>query len=238
MWANIGTVLLVMFGGVLLRGVILGGVNYLFGYRRIIPLAVFFGMLPISEISFVLIQQGKNIGAIDYQLYNIILSATIISMIIGPFFSSFTAPVYNFFVKFKRMESQNIIAVNLPADELQNHVVIAGSNNADLLSDTLKSMNLKYVIIEGNYRRFSEYRERGATIIYGDPAQDFILQSAIIGSAKLLIVATGDSEENVRITREARNLNSSLKIIVQADNEDEVRSLGEQKIFEVINPAQ
>ncbi|MEG1979560.1 MAG: cation:proton antiporter [Victivallaceae bacterium] len=238
MWANIGTVLLVMFWGVLLRGVILGGVNYLFGYRRIIPLAVFFGMLPISEISFVLIQQGKNIGAIDYQLYNIILSATIISMIIGPFFSSFTAPVYNFFVKFKRMESQNIIAVNLPADELQNHVVIAGSNNADLLSDTLKSMNLKYVIIEGNYRRVSEYRERGATIIYGDPAQDFILQSAIIGSAKLLIVATGDSEENVRITREARNLNSSLKIIVQADNEDEVRSLGEQKIFEVINPAQ
>ncbi|MCI7643046.1 MAG: cation:proton antiporter [Lentisphaeria bacterium] len=238
MWSNIGIILLVMFGGISLRGVILSGVNYLFGYRRIIPLAVFFGMLPISEISFVLIQQGKKIGAIDYQLYNIILSSTIISMIIGPLFSGLTAPIYNFFNKFKRRESQNIIAVNLPADELQNHVVIAGSNNADLLSDTLRSMNLKYVIIEDNYRRFSEYRERGVAIIYGDPSQDFILQSATIGSAKLLIVATGDSEENVRITREARNLNSSLKIIVQADNDDEVKSLGEQKIFEVINPAQ
>ena len=238
MWSNIGIILLVMFGGISLRGVILSGVNYLFGYRRIIPLAVFFGMLPISEISFVLIQQGKKIGAIDYQLYNIILSSTIISMIIGPLFSGLTAPIYNFFNKFKRRESQNIIAVNLPADELQNHVVIAGSNNADLLSDTLRSMNLKYVIFEDNYRRFSEYRERGVAIIYGDPSQDFILQSATIGSAKLLIVATGDSEENVRITREARNLNSSLKIIVQADNDDEVKSLGEQKIFEVINPAQ
>ena len=238
MWSNIGIILLVMFGGISLRGVILSGVNYLFGYRRIIPLAVFFGMLPISEISFVLIQQGKKIGAIDYQLYNIILSSTIISMIIGPLFSGLTAPIYNFFNKFKRRESQNIIAVNLPADELQNHVVIAGSNTADLLSDTLRSMNLKYVIIEDNYRRFSEYRERGVAIIYGDPSQDFILQSATIGSAKLLIVATGDSEENVRITREARNLNSSLKIIVQADNDDEVKSLGEQKIFEVINPAQ
>ena len=238
MWSNIGIILLVMFGGISLRGVILSGVNYLFGYRRIIPLAVFFGMLPISEISFVLIQQGKKIGAIDYQLYNIILSSTIISMIIGPLFSGLTAPIYNFFNKFKRRESQNIIAVNLPADELQNHVVIAGSNNADLLSDTLRSMNLKYVIIEDNYRRFSEYRERGVAIIYGDPSQDFILQSATIGSAKLLIVATGDSEENVRITREARNLNSSLKIIVQADNDDEMKSLGEQKIFEVINPAQ
>ena len=47
---------------VLGKGCILAAVTWLFGYRRIITLALFLGMLPISEIAFVLIRTDLATG--------------------------------------------------------------------------------------------------------------------------------------------------------------------------------
>ncbi|MGL4594360.1 MAG: cation:proton antiporter [Thermoguttaceae bacterium] len=52
----IALVTVVCFG----RGLILGGLCWSFGYRNVIPLAAFLGMMPISEIGFIVISQAHS----------------------------------------------------------------------------------------------------------------------------------------------------------------------------------
>ncbi|MDD5599801.1 MAG: cation:proton antiporter, partial [Victivallaceae bacterium] len=229
-------ILAVVLSVTFVRGIFLALISYGFGYRRIVPLALLLGMLPISEIAFVLVRMGRQSGAIDTYLYNFILSATVVSMLIGPFLSGLTAPLYRLYLALF-FSSSPIEAANFNPEEDSCHpVIIVGNNYIELLSAVLVTCKFDMVIITPVHQAFIHLRKQGIPVIYGAPDQPDILEAAGVTRARMLVAATGNYPENRRIIEVARNLNPDIKTLLQADSAEEAELMTDIKVDEIIIP--
>ncbi|NLI76818.1 MAG: portal protein [Candidatus Riflebacteria bacterium] len=194
LWRNAATIVFlvaVVCGG---RGLLLAAVTHAFGYRRIIPVAVFFGMLPISEIAFVVIRTGAADGILSADIYSVVLNAVIVSMLVGPLAASLATP---FYAGLRRIWPETRVAtVNLPEAPLRQHAVIAGGGRfARHVALALREAGLPFVIIEPLYQSFAEGKSQGFPMVYGEPGQEAVLDAAGFSRARLVLFTQGDRQE-------------------------------------------
>ena len=99
-------------------------------------------------------------------------------MMLTPFISGLTAPLYALRKRWFRHEP--IQTINLPETGLQAHVVVAGGGRVGQhVAQVLQHLELSFVIIELDYRRFEQVQERQAfPLIYGDASQKTVLEAA------------------------------------------------------------
>ncbi len=227
-------ILLLVFLTSLTRTVILSILAWVFGYRNVIPTAMFFGMFPTSEIAFIVLSSGFAAGILTQDLYMLMLSTVICSMVLGPPVSSFTTPAYEYIRRrFPRVLLNNF---NMPEPTLVNHIVLAGGGRVQtVVANVLKHFGLRYIIIEPNYFSFNNMRKEGYDCIFGSPAEEVILKAAAVGRARMIIAASG-FKENIDIIRNARLLNPEIGIITQAYSQEEADSMHEYKVFDVMRP--
>ncbi|QSH42153.1 cation:proton antiporter [Lentisphaerota bacterium ZTH] len=230
-WIILSLTLVVGIG----RGVLLGGIGFAFKYRNIVPLAMVLGMIPISEISFIVARAGVESKGISNDVYSIILTTVVMSMILGPLIAGLTRPVYD---TFKRLfKPEQVRTVNVETDKLDNHVVIVGGGHtARYIGFVLKSLELPYVIVENNHRIFQEFRQDGLNAIFGDAAEYHILSAASIQRAKLLLIATSGFGSVINILNTARELNADIRVLARAESREQVEQLGKNGVNEVVQP--
>ena len=237
-WQNIGEISLLVAVACIGRGVILGGLCWSFGYRNVIPLAALLGMMPISEIGFIVIQQasvGDSKGpVIDDYVYSMILNMIVLSMVIGPFVAGFTAPLYGMVGKiFRRAVPQ----IKIDVQSLQQHVIIAGGGFLGrYIAHVMKFLKLPYVVIEPNHRMFVQMQSEKLNILFGDPTQRTILAAAHIDKARLLLITTDAYADIVGMTHAVKEIVPDLRIVVQYEGHDNLQSLRELGIDEVVQP--
>ena len=129
--------------------------------------AVLFGMLPISEMSFVLIQQGRSLEAISNDTYSLILNVTILSMLLGPLGAALTQPVYRWFRKLVPERVQPLREVDWSEPE-PNEVLIAGGGRFSAeLAETLIGIGRRCRVIEPQHQEFEEARDRRLPVLFG-----------------------------------------------------------------------
>ncbi|MEN8729571.1 MAG: cation:proton antiporter [Desulfuromonadales bacterium] len=224
-------VLLIALG----KGVLLALLTRGFGYRNVVPLAVGLGMFQIGEFSFVLAQVGHGTGALDRVSYSYILSAAIISMVLTPFVSGFTGPIYAFFKKHRKRES--IETINMPIQELMNHIVIAGGGRVGRhIGRVLKQIDVPFVIVEQDHRRFEENRRDGFPAIFGDATQVVVLDAAKIGAAQQLMVTVPSIAASQTILMNAFGANPELHVTIRAHDIEEMKTLYTEGAETVVLP--
>ncbi|MFP4482485.1 MAG: cation:proton antiporter [Thermovirgaceae bacterium] len=235
--SHMGIILILLAAVVTGKGVILATTGRSFGYRNIIPLAMLFGMIPISEISFIVLQQGLDMGAIDHTFYSLSLNVVIISMLLGPLATGLTGPAYALLKRFSR--PREIRTVNIPATGLANHIIIAGGGTyGRCIAFALRSLGHPYIIIEPHHATFLEEQMEGLVLVYGDPGQETILQAAGIERAKFLIVTARGRMETLDAIHAARKHNADIHIIARAEGKDDQRILESHGVSLVIDPEQ
>ena len=218
LWENFGTVLGVLLAATLMRGALLFGVTYAFGYRRVIPFAAFFGMLPVSEIAFVLIRQGIELQTIDHYVYSLLLNVTVLSMLIGPPLSRLTTPCFKLMRRFHPEKRTLPRRVNFEDGDVPREVVLTGDPAVANLAALLQQLGRPFILVEPQYKNFVQYKRLGFPAIFGDPAQEMILDSAGIRSARVLVVVSSSSPETRGVVQMARQMNPDLPIILQLEN--------------------
>lgn len=233
--ANAKTIGLMTLAAVTGKGIILACVAWIFGYRRIVPLALFLGMLPISEIAFVLIRTGLELKALSPQAYSIILNGVILSMLVGPLATGLAAPIYRML---RRVLPEPEFDQNLPEEiTLANHVVIAGGDGyAGLIAEAIQKTGLPCLLVEPHFQSFRRNRELGLSQIFGDPGRQQLLENARLASARLLIVAVGGYAETMNVVRTARQFPQCPDIIVSTRNGEDAKRLQTQDFLDVIQP--
>lgn len=235
LWSNLGTIALltatICFG----RGAILSLIAYLFGYRRIIPAALFFGMLPISEIAFVVIRSGLATGALTHDIYSLILNTVIVSMLLGPFAAGLASPFYR---RFRRqLPDGDITAINLPEDPLQDHVIIAGGGRLGRhAASVMIESKTPFVIIEPLYQSFTALKSLGLPVIYGDPFQESVLEVAGLSRARVVLCTDGDLEEMRRIVALRAAGGFSFRAVARAETPEDRSALREAGFNDVVFP--
>ncbi|MHB9074654.1 MAG: cation:proton antiporter domain-containing protein [Desulfobaccales bacterium] len=224
-------VFLVAFG----KGIIFASLARLFRYGNVVPLAVGLGLFQIGEFSFVLARTGLASKSISPEIYSLILSTAIISMMLTPFVSGLTAPLYALRKRWFRHEA--LLTINLPKSGLQDHVVIAGGGRiGQHVAQVLNHLKLSFVLIELDHLRVEQAKLAGFPVIYGDASQKLVLAAAHLKKACLLLVTIPAMVVAQAIVLQARQLKPSLDILARAEGLELMKALYERGANQVVQP--
>lgn len=235
LFANFRTIILLIFLILIGKGLIFSVLVRFFGYGNVIPLAVGLGLFQIGEFAFVLARVGIKTHSITNDLYALILTTTVISMILTPFVSGLTAPLYALRKRWSKRE--RLQSINLPESGLAGHVVIAGGGRTgSYVAQVLQSIQVDFVVIEYNAHQITQFKEAGTPVIYGDASQSVVLEAAGIEQARMLIITTPSGMVTRSIVQKARLHNPNLHIVARADNLDAMKVLSALGAQEIVQP--
>ncbi len=231
-WQLVLLVVLLVSAG---KAIIFGTLSKVFGYGNIVPFAVGLSLFQVGEFSFVLARVGISTNSIGEELYALILAVAVITMLLTPFVSGLSTPVYAW--RKRRVQKEPLQTVNLPQTGLHDHIVIAGGGRVgQYVAHVLQRLELGFVLLELDYRRVEQAKEAGLPIIYGDASQEVVLAAAQVSAARLLLVTTPASETTGAIVTQVRHLHPEIRIVARADSAEMLQALHEQGVQEVVQP--
>lgn len=231
-WPTVlGVVALVTLG----KGLIFGGVSWGFGYRNIVPLAVGLGLFQVGEFTFVLNRVALNTDSIGNDLYSLVLTTAIVTMIMTPALSGLATPLYS--LRKRWFKSEPVQTINLPQTGLTDHIVIAGGGRVgQYVAHVLQRLGRAFIVVEMDYRRVLQVKERGFPVIYGDASQEIVLEAARVQQAGLVLVTTAAVSDTRATVEEVRRLSPDVHIVARAESVEEMHALHGQGVYEVVQP--
>lgn len=217
------------------KGIIFSLIAWIFRYGNVIPLAVGLGMFQIGEFSFVLARVGVATNSIGSDLYALILTTAVVTMVLTPLISGQTARIYA--LRKKWFKHEPLETSNMPALGLHNHVVIAGGGRIGFqVAQVLKRLDLQFVIIELDHRVAEQAKKAGMTVIYGDASQEIVLEAAEIKDASLLLLTMSSIVVARNGVTQAKRMNGDIEIIARASSPEYFELLKELGVYEVVLP--
>jgi monovalent cation:H+ antiporter-2, CPA2 family len=217
------------------KALILAAVVRLFGYWNVVPWAVGLTLFQVGEFAFVLASVGRATGAIDTEMYSLVLDTAIVTMVLTPLVSGLTPAIY---ARVRARRPREAVAVmNMPTGGLSDHIVVTGAGRVGRsIVDALLHLKLPCVLIEFDDRRACAARDAGLPAVYGDASQAVVLEAAGIERARAMIVTVPAFPDVRSIVAAVQKLTPDLPIIARADGHDAVHALYAMGVHEVTSP--
>jgi CPA2 family monovalent cation:H+ antiporter-2 len=217
------------------KGLIFAGVVRTFGYRHVVPLAAGLGLFQIGEFSFVVAKTGLGVGALSADQYSLVLATAVATMVLTPFATSLTAPLYAGWKA--RRQQEAVQALNAPETGLTEHVVIAGFGRVGShIAQVLQALGVPFVVVELDPYRLAHAQAQAYPTIYGDASQGIVLEAAGTARARLLLITAPAAIVARNIARVARHFRTGLPIVARAEGVDEMADLRAEGVEMVVQP--
>jgi len=232
---NLGTIILLVSVVMLGKGIIFGILGYIFKYRNVIPLAMGLNLSQVGEFSFVLGRVGVETKSISADFYSLVLTVTVVTMLLTPFISGLTTPLYATYRR--RVKPGQPVLKHFPTTGLKDHCIIAGGGRVGkYVAEVLNRMNIPFVIVEYNSKKVDGLKTSGFTVLFGDAAQEIILQAVGLAKARMLIITTPVTIISQAIVAQAKKINPEIQIIARAERIEEMQGLHNLGVSLVIQP--
>ena len=178
-----------------------------------------FGLSQIGEFSFVLGATGYSSGILSYNIYQIFLAVSIMTMIMTPTMISIAPKFVDRFFPTPIPEGVGYSGPDgAVADELPiGHVIIVGYGlTGHYVAKALKKVNIPYIILELNPETVANEKKLGENIIYGDASREGVLDFAGIQKAQTIVVSIPQMDTTKAIITTARRMNPKIGIITRS----------------------
>lgn len=125
--------------------------------------------------------------------------------------------------------------------QLADHVIVCGFGRTGLAA--VKEMLAKgkdpqkILVVELSEDRVKRAIQEGVVAIRGDATKEAVLKDTVLDKAKALIASAGRDDTNALILLTARHLNPSLRIIVSANEEENVKLFRQGGANAIVAPA-
>jgi CPA2 family monovalent cation:H+ antiporter-2 len=197
-------------GIIILKFLIIFVIVLLLKYPARVAILTGLGLAQIGEFSFILAQQGIDTGLMG-NYSDLFISSTIFTMILTPFLIKISPQI---------ADKSRLITTGKKdghlTEKLSGHVIIGGFGmNGKNLAKVLSETGISYIAIEMNTDTVKAERQKGENIIYGDISRKEVLEKAMIGTAKVLVIAISDRAISKRIITLANSLNEEIFVIVR-----------------------
>lgn len=199
-----------------------------------VAIMVGLGLAQIGEFSFVLAMLGKTMGLIDNRLYDLYISASVITLIISPFILS-VAPKL---LSDKQINDKDLDSSysHKESNELDGHLILCGFGTVGhSITHVMQRYSIPFIVIESNAALLEELDTRGVRYIYGDATNSMILEKAGVDTATALVVSVRDHISAGTIISSALEHNKEIKIVSRARNQVEaeyVKAKGAHAVVE------
>ena len=188
-----------------------------------------------GEFGFVLITLARGDGIVSEEIFQLLLSANLLSLMVVPFVWKKREMIGRALWADDWATSARRTTENLSKTlKLRGHVIICGfGRTGQAIAGILRELSVPYVALDENYVIF---RSVGGAdnVIYAECGSADGLMGAGIARAKTLIVSFIDPVESHNVIEKARELNPNLVIIAKADTAklaSELKQLGADHVF-------
>jgi monovalent cation:H+ antiporter-2, CPA2 family len=222
--ANIFMIHLLAFSVVLLKFLIVIIAVLLLKYPIRTVLLTAFSLFQVGEFSFLLSTTGIKYELLNDEVYQFFLAISIITMGATPFLMMSADKITDYLIKAPLPKRIRLRLNNIQSKKekevfhhvLKDHLVIIGYGiNGQNVALAARQANIPYVIIELDPEKIKEAKKNDEPIIYGDAANDTILEHVAIENARVVVVAISDPVATKNIIHNVRLASSLAYIIVR-----------------------
>ena len=201
-----------------------------------------FALAQVGEFSFVLSKFGLQYDFLVGQRYQYFLAVAVITMAVTPFLVALSPRLAEIILRlpFPDRLKRGLAPLGQDEDEsgangLRNHIIIIGYGlNGRNLTKAAISASIPYIIIETNPETVRREKKEGRNILYGDATHVPVLEHADISNARVVVIAISDYVASRQITRQIKELNPALHLIVRTRFVSEIETLRNLGADEVI----
>lgn len=175
------------------------------------------GLAQVGEFSFILAESGKRFGLMPEHLFQLFLSASVLTMAMTPFLIKAAAPISSRLNKILPVRKGKGLLHEIETTlNLTGHVIIVGFGlNGRNLAITLKTAGIPYIALDLNSETVRTEQGKGEAITYGDATRYEVLDKLGIERARSMVIAISDPTATRQIVSIARNQNPLLHILVR-----------------------
>lgn len=247
-----------------------GALIALLGWWRKLPirsaLLLGAGMSQVGEFSFILADNGLELGILSAQAYNLILGTAVVSILVSPLAQGAAVRVAD---RFEARQERRAIAdggtaaagappsgpviqppkpgtagtsrteqlLTRSADEHRPAVVVLGGGHVGgVVVRAVRNRGFRCVVVDRDPRRLEELSRTGAATLFGDAANPAILARCGLDHANVLIVAVGDPLSARLATERALRINPRLMIAARARGQHSVGDLRDVGARRIADP--
>jgi CPA2 family monovalent cation:H+ antiporter-2 len=192
-----------------------------FGHPLRTGLLIAASLAQIGEFSFILAGLGVSLNILPQEGRELILAGAIVSIMLNPLlfflldrFGPEMTPVNAGVPGSGRTSDTNVTT------DMENHTVLVGFGRVGkVVGNALIEAGAPLVVIDEQNETVSKLRERGVDAVAANAVTG--LSAANLKTAHTLIIAIPDCFEAGQIVEQARNANTSLRIIARAHSDAE-----------------
>ena len=189
-------------------------------------LLVAVALAQIGEFSFILSRIGAEVGLLSMEATNVIVAASMASIIANPMLYSAIEPIARWVSRrpglcrvLERptaLEGGPIQKLRRAEQRAHRAVLIGYGPTGRTVARMLKENGIEPTVIEINIETIRELREHGADAVYGDATRPDTLIEAGIATADNLILTSAGMANSEEVIRAARDTNPKVRVLARA----------------------
>ena len=212
------------------------------------------GLAQVGEFSFILAEDGLELGLLDDTSYNLVLGTAVVSILVSPLAWRVAERLVQVFEGRTGATDAAVrgpeppIAGALPTtrtelafegDEAERRlgVVVLGAGRVGrVVVQAVRARGFRCVVVDRDQHRLDEAARLGASTVYGDAANPAILARCGLDRARVVIVAIGDPLTARLATERVRRMQPGLTIGARARGRREIEILRAMGASRVADP--
>jgi CPA2 family monovalent cation:H+ antiporter-2 len=205
-----------------------------FRYPLNAALTVGASLAQIGEFSFILVSLGMSLELLPAEGSSLILAGAIISIACNSLVFSAINPLQNWLrahsALARKLEHRADPLGELPMSTdhalLTGQVVLVGYGRVgQRISLQLTEQGISHVVVEQNREQVEKLRANNQLAVSGDATDPAVLIQAHIAHASLLVIATPDAFDALKMLEVARTLNPAIETVLRTHSEEEAALL-------------
>lgn len=221
---------------ILIKALVLAALSLVFGYRGRSTIAISLGLSQVGEFSFVLFSLALGLGILSPTLTSIGIGVTLFTLIVTPVLFKSINPVYRKVRDFKIFTGKPRV-MNIKNEVLSGHIIICGFGRVGKwVGKVLSEYEIPYLVIEYNSELARKLEREGVRVIYGDPSQIEVLESANLKEAKACVLAIPDQVAQEEIIGHVQTMAPKVKIISRVHLDEDWEKLKFLKVDKMVQP--
>ena len=230
LFSNLGTVLLLLVVIALVKILLVGSLVYWQDYHPKTAFMASFSLFQVGEFAFVIAGSGLVVGIIDKEVYSLILTVAILSMIMTPLVIRWMPVWYEKLRRGVKKISPKLYTrwfvthshkkTGEEVEKMSDHMVICGYGRVGrYVGRALQLSKRQFVVVDYKFELVNKLRAKGIKAIYGDPTDREVLEYAGVRKASALVLAIPDLLSQEQVVEHALTLNPNVQIFCRSHYE-------------------
>lgn len=224
-WVHVLLLLiLIVVGKALLIAVLIRSI----GFPVRIAVTVGLSLAQIGEFSFVIAEIARAEGWYGADQYNIILSASVISLLLSPLLFALSPATSRLAARFVRGERFRELReeVQVHRSVMRDHVILCGFGRVgSRVAQQLLGRKVPVVVIDLNPESIIRARNQDIPTIYGDAEAREVLELANPHTATIAILTMPESSSAMVTARRLKEINPRLTVLARTHDEHKIADL-------------